>query len=337
MTPKVSIICITYNQEKYVRQALDGFVMQKTNFPFEVIIHDDASTDKTADIIREYQAKYPEIIKPIYQTVNQFSQGKDPIIHFMLDKIQGQYVAINEGDDYWTDENKLQKQVDFLDAHPDFSVCFHPVRVVWEDGSAPDSIFPTPSFRFHKDVLDINDLLKHNFIQTNSVMYRWCLTKEQYPSKRFLPCDYFWHLIHAKQGKIGFLPDVMAVYRRNQSGIWWGAMQSDAWFEKYAAAHLRFCKILQERFGADETEQLQTIGAKTVQHFVRLKKWDKLQELADEFADDWNNFCQNTQNQEVALKNKKIKRLRRKNKVLQLCLIFALIIIIIITMIFLKG
>lgn len=335
MTPKVSIICITYNQEKYVRQALDGFVMQKTNFPFEVIIHDDASTDKTADIIREYQAKYPEIIKPIFQTVNQFSQGKDPIIHFMLDKIQGQYVAINEGDDYWTDENKLQKQADFLDAHPDFSVCFHPVRVVWEDSSAPDSIFPTPEYRFDKDVLDINDLLKRNFIQTNSVMYRWCLTKEQYPPKRILPADYFWHLVHAKKGKIGFLPDVMAVYRRNHGGIWTGALQSDAWFEKFALPHLRFCKVLQERFGADEAEHLQTIGAKTVQNFVRLKKWDRLQELAAEFADDWDNFCQDSSIKEAAVENKKIKRLRKKNKILKLCLIFALMIII--TMIFWKG
>ena len=126
MTPKVSIICITYNQEKYVRQALDGFVMQKTNFPFEVIIHDDASTDKTADIIREYQAKYPDIIKPIFQTVNQFSQGKDPIIYFILDKIQGQYVTINEGDDYWTDENKLQKQRTFWTPTPIFRCAFTP-------------------------------------------------------------------------------------------------------------------------------------------------------------------------------------------------------------------
>lgn len=87
--PKVSVVCLAYNQEKYIRQALDGFVMQKTNFPFEVVIHDDASTDKTAQIIKEYQQKYPHLIRPIFQTKNQFSLGKNILVDFMLDHIHG--------------------------------------------------------------------------------------------------------------------------------------------------------------------------------------------------------------------------------------------------------
>lgn len=111
----VSISCITYNHEPYIRECLDGFIMQKTDFAFEVLIHDDASTDKTADIIREYEAKFPNLIKPIYQTENQFSKKVGSInAKFNYPRAKGKYIALCEGDDYWTDPLKLQKQVDFF-------------------------------------------------------------------------------------------------------------------------------------------------------------------------------------------------------------------------------
>ena len=115
--PLVSICCLAYNHKKYIRECLDEFILQKTNFAFEVLIHDDASTDGTADIIREYQAKYPEIIKPIYQTENQYSKGVKPSFTFNFPRARGTYIAMCEGDDYWTDPLKLQKQVDFLEAN----------------------------------------------------------------------------------------------------------------------------------------------------------------------------------------------------------------------------
>ena len=124
---KVSILSLAHNHEKYIRKALDGFVMQKTNFPFEVLIYDDASTDTTADIIQEYADKYPDIVKPLFEKENQFSRGENVSKKYNWPRVQGEYVALCEGDDYWTDENKLQKQVDFLDSHPDCSLCFHPV------------------------------------------------------------------------------------------------------------------------------------------------------------------------------------------------------------------
>ena len=112
--PMVSVFCTAYNHEAYIRDALEGFVSQQTNFPFEVLIHDDASTDGTANIIREYAQKYPNIIRPVYQTQNQYSQ-KVPIIKTFLGPIaQGKYIAYCEGDDYWCDPLKLQRQVDFL-------------------------------------------------------------------------------------------------------------------------------------------------------------------------------------------------------------------------------
>jgi len=107
--PIVSICCITYNHEKYIRDAIEGFLMQKTLFPIEILIHGDASTDKTADIIKEYEVKYPDIIKPIYQTENQFSKGVSISATYQFPRARGKYIAICEGDDYWTDPHKLQK------------------------------------------------------------------------------------------------------------------------------------------------------------------------------------------------------------------------------------
>lgn len=128
--PMVSICCITFKHEKYIRECLDGFIMQKTNFPFEVIVHDDASPDKTADIIREYEAKYPDIIKPIYQTENQYSKKIKPLWKHVCPRCRGKYIAICEGDDFWCDENKLQMQYDFMEANPDYSLCMHGKYVI---------------------------------------------------------------------------------------------------------------------------------------------------------------------------------------------------------------
>lgn len=112
-SPLVSITCLTYNHAPYLRQCLDGFVMQKTSFPIEILIYDDASEDGTQDIIREYERKYPDLIKPIYQTENQYSKGVKVEFVYNYPRAKGKYIAFCEGDDYWTDPNKLQKQIDF--------------------------------------------------------------------------------------------------------------------------------------------------------------------------------------------------------------------------------
>lgn len=110
--PLVSICCITYNQENYIRDAIEGFLMQRTTFPIEIIIHDDASTDNTAKVVNEFAEKHPDLIVPIYQTINQYSQGIKPWPNFVFPRARGKYIALCEGDDYWTDPLKLQKQVD---------------------------------------------------------------------------------------------------------------------------------------------------------------------------------------------------------------------------------
>lgn len=123
-TPVVSIICTTYNHERYIAQALQGFVSQDTSYPFEILVHDDASTDRTAEIIREWQARYPHLIRATLQTENQFKKGVRPF-ELMLGEARGEYIAVCEGDDYWVAANKLQEQVSFLEQHPEFSCCAH--------------------------------------------------------------------------------------------------------------------------------------------------------------------------------------------------------------------
>ena len=121
--PLVSICCATYNHEKFIRDAIEGFLMQKTNFPFEILVHDDASTDNTQDIIREYEKRYSNLIFPIYQKENQYSRGIKVSHSFQYPRARGKYIALCEGDDYWTDPYKLQKQVDFMGRNPGYSLC----------------------------------------------------------------------------------------------------------------------------------------------------------------------------------------------------------------------
>ena len=276
---KLTVLCLAYNQAKFIRDCLDGFVMQKTNFPFEVIIHDDASTDGTADIIREYAEQYPDIIKPILQTDNQWSKGVKIGKTYMYPLIRGEYVAMCEGDDYWIDPYKLQKQVDFLDAHPDYSVCFHPVRVTWDDKHIHDYIFPTKKYRFNKTTLELSDLLKHNFIQTNSVVYRWRTECGDLSPDGILPGDWYIHLLHAQVGKIGFIPDVMAVYRRNAGGIWTGALQDDKWFLKYTLPHLKFFACAEKQFNHDYHKDMVNLTSFAVADFLRNRHFEELQQL----------------------------------------------------------
>ncbi|HSW37368.1 MAG TPA: glycosyltransferase [Candidatus Saccharimonadales bacterium] len=211
--PKVSVVTITYNHEKYIREALDSFVAQKTNFDFEVIVADDCSTDKTPEIIKEYEKAYPNIFKPVLRKKNIGA-----VANFIdaLQLAQGEYIALCEGDDYWTDPEKLQIQVDFLQKNPDYAFCFHPVNILFEDDKHTEV---TNSDLKDKQQVTATDLLKGNFIYTNSVVYR----KQNYSHMPgdVMPLDWYLHLYHAQFGKVGFIGRVMSVYRRHPGGMWW--------------------------------------------------------------------------------------------------------------------
>ena len=182
-TSLVIIRCITYNHAPYIRQCLEGFVMQKTNFRFEAIVHDDASTDGTADIIREYAEKYPDIIKPIYETENQYSKH-DGSIRRIIDAAMAstaKYVAWCEGDDYWTDPLKLQKQVDFLEANPNYSMCYTDVRYLYQHtGLFDDSISLS-----QKSDITTADLMQSNRVHTLTALARAELLRKYHSD--FLP------------------------------------------------------------------------------------------------------------------------------------------------------
>lgn len=209
--PLVSIWCPTYNQEKYIGQAIESFLSQKTTFGYQIIIHDDASTDNTPKIIGEYSIKYPHLIKPIFQSVNQLSQNMGSLAEIMIREIHTKYISICEGDDYWTDPLKLQKQVDFLENNPDFNICFHPVNVLTKDGIKDDWMTNSPK----NDVSTILDLVSiGNYIHTPSIVFRNVL--REYPREySYSPIpDYFIYLLLTRNGeKIKELNDKMAIYR----------------------------------------------------------------------------------------------------------------------------
>jgi glycosyltransferase involved in cell wall biosynthesis len=216
--PLVSICCLTYNHEPYIRECLDGFMMQKTNFSFEVLIHDDASTDKTADIIREYEAKHPNIIKPIYQIENQYSKGISPSCTYQFPRAKGKYIAMCEGDDYWIDPYKLQKQVDFLDANPDFSICCHQYYV-----KKGDEI--QLSGKYKQDVFQLEDIAKYQPAQTLTVVFRNILNPI-FPEdiNHIQVGSHFLFLRLEEIGKLKYIGEPMAVYRVHTGGVW--SMQS---------------------------------------------------------------------------------------------------------------
>lgn len=215
----VSIQCLVYNHEPFLRQCLDGFVIQKTDFQFEAIVHDDASTDGSADIIREYAERFPDIIKPIYQTENQYSKGVSPTA-IVTKSCRGKYIALCEGDDYWTDPLKLQKQVDYLDAHPECAMCFGNAIEHWLDNRCPDKLFSNITDRDY----DPDETSNGWLISTGTVMFR----KEVYDTnlfqrykadKRIITGDLPLWLTCATIGTLHGMSDVFSVYRRLPSGF----------------------------------------------------------------------------------------------------------------------
>ena len=217
--PLVSIVCITYNHEAFIKDALDGFVMQKTDFPFEIIVHDDASTDGTANIIREYEAKYPELFVPIYQSENQFSKvGVSIWEDITFPKARGKYVALCEGDDYWTDPLKLQKQFDFLEANPEYTFSMGRVDILIEK-SGKIIRMKEPINPLKKETYTLKDYLKSKFSQTSSFIFR--NTKEPLPEwfRRVHAQDQSLVIIMTGNGKIKYHRDLFSIYRMHDNSI----------------------------------------------------------------------------------------------------------------------
>lgn len=214
----VTIQCITYNHESFIRECLEGFVMQKTNFRFEAVVHDDASTDGTANIIREYAQKYPNIIKPIFEVENQYSKNDGSLGKIMNEHTHGKYVAICEGDDCWIDPYKLQKQVDLLERYPDCSMCCGGY-IRREKGKADiiRSISTKKGFFF----FNLKDWSKHWLSNPLTIMYRKNCLEEFNRKAASYKYNRDIHLIYhlLKCGRGIYFSDVVAIYHLHPGGI----------------------------------------------------------------------------------------------------------------------
>ena len=232
--PMVSVNMVTYNHEKYISQAIKGVLMQKTNFAIQLVIGEDCSTDATREICLRYKEKYPDIIKLVLQEKNVGS--KQNAID-TLTACDGKYIASCDGDDYWTDKHKLQKQVDFLEANPDFNICCHNAIHLNES----KKILITPKTLITTEFTQ-EDIANHNFILTLTVVYRAaavCVDKLPQGFFNSKSSDFFIFMLVSQYGKIKYLPDIMAVYRRHDAGIWTGQAK-EIGFKDSIAAHKSF-------------------------------------------------------------------------------------------------
>ena len=250
ITCKVSVLCATYNHEEYLRQTLDSFVNQKTDFPFEVLVNDDASTDGTGDIIREYAAKYPEIIRPFYQKENLYSRRINLYDVVFFPACRGEYIAVCEGDDYWNDTEKLQLQVNWLDAHPEYSACVHnsigrftdqPDKVLFaQDGDRDipfEQVVQGMSHAYHTSSI----LARREFI-LNPPDYRDVAYHQGYFT------DYAVGVRLGLAGKVRFLDRCMSVYRIGSNPSAWsrGVGQEYHKLKRFVSGEIAMLKTVKQ-------------------------------------------------------------------------------------------
>jgi glycosyltransferase involved in cell wall biosynthesis len=235
--PLVTIRCITFNHVHFIRDAIEGFLMQKTNFPVEIIIHDDASTDGTAEIVRDYAKRYPRLIKTILQTENQTSKnggsGKKFARKCIEEKTRGKYIALCDGDDYWTDSKKLQKQVDVLEEDPSYMLAFCNLKVLYDnpeqnsheayqEKAQPAAKGRIAIFAHPKQRTSFIDIMKGNYVHTSGVLFRNLVYEKDIPDYMANMPIYDWsrYLIITQKGNLYYSREIMGVYRVHAAGMW---------------------------------------------------------------------------------------------------------------------
>ena len=213
--PKVSVLMVTYNHERYIAQAVESALMQQVTFPIEIVVGEDCSTDRTREILLDLQRAHPETIRPL---LHERNLGGTANFAVTFAACRGDHIAMLEGDDYWTHPQKLQRQIDALEAHPGWAMCFHITRRVYEDGSRQPELVPPD---WTKTETTIDDLFKGNFLNTCSLVFRNRLfgpLPEWH--QQITPGDWVLSLLNAHHGLIGYLPEVMADYRIHPQGMW---------------------------------------------------------------------------------------------------------------------
>ena len=229
---QVNIICATYNHEKYIKDALDGFLMQKTSFKYTVLLHDDASTDKTTEIVREYAAKYPEIILPYYEQENQYSKHNGMINKIQSGRANAKYIAFCEGDDYWTDPNKLQKQFDAMEENPSIRICAHTASKV--DSESKDVLGLVQPSKTNC-VFSTEDVILGGggFVASSSLFMRKDVYTMPMRFRQFLLLDYTLQMQGSIDAGMLYLADNMSCYRIASKGSWTESIRksSDAFIQ----------------------------------------------------------------------------------------------------------
>ena len=293
----VTVVCITYNHEDYIAQALDSFLMQKTDFKFKVFVGEDCGPDRTADIVREYAEKYPDIIVPFIRKENMGAQRN---LIDMCQRATSPYIAFCEGDDYWIDEYKLQKQVDYMDRNPDMRFCFHNIEIVAPDDwyfnnfykpnaegrrLMPDCI---PGYNKSQKTFDARSYIRHNPARTSSIFYRWNYDAD-------IPAWYYQHLggdvsmamIQLGDGQCAIIPGVMATWRRSEVGVTFAA-DADMDFLKTRIDWVSVLSDLRQYFidnynGFAKIQIENRIKLESANYLQTLIKLNKLDLIADFF------------------------------------------------------
>lgn len=333
----VSIQCTVFNQKDHIKKCLDGFVMQKTNFKFEVIVYDDCSTDGTRDIIEEYSNRYPETIKTIFPEHNiAKSEGFYKINQLVYNQMNGKYIAFCEGDDYWTDENKLQIQVDYLENHPELVGCFHKsVRKNIVNPEVKDIYFPQAVLKNVKEVYTNKDIQKKYFIETCSVMYRFDKYKEDFLStypQKIVNGDTYMLNYFSLYGNIGYIDRLMSVKTINNSGIWNSQKQStDEKNMKYAEEIVRLPIVLNnlyKRFNKKCLISIEYPFNLIINTAIKLNREDIILKIIFKYWNDYIN-SQDIYIEELFKSKNKYKKLFNISLVISGVLLLILIIIII--------
>ncbi len=235
----VSIHCVAYNHAKYIRKTFESFLNQKTTFKFEVLVHDDASTDGTQEIIKEYAEKYPDIFKPIYQTENQYSKGIRVAYAYNFPRVTGKYSAFCDGDDYWDDENKLQIQYEILEKYEECSMCVHVAQVVSEKEGNKIGIIPEKTVG--EGIIEAEEFLRHELIEGWAAQASSFFIRSQYlleyikeqPDyyKKMIVGDFPLVLYMLTKGNVYFIDKEMSCYRYGGQGTFRNKRQKDVFFQ----------------------------------------------------------------------------------------------------------
>lgn len=292
--PFLSVLTLTRDHSSMLIENIRSVIEQKVSFTLQHIIVDDASTDDTAEIIKRYAARYPHI-KPILLR-NKSIRGEN--VRALFEQCRSKYAVLCDGDDYFTDPDKLQTQVDFMERNPDCALCFHPVSVVYEDGS-PTKTYPPANLLPGGERLwyTLQDLLVSNFIQTNSVMYRWRFQSglPDWFDPTLIPGDWYWHLLHAETGKIAYLRKPMSAYRRHAASLYALAEKDHvAHRHQHGMEELHTYSVCNAHFGnryyQDFSRLARGVFADFVQDFLKTKDDSLLQKgiaAAPDFARDF--------------------------------------------------